>query len=87
MTINPNFVLRELAGEWLLVSIGEGEEIKRLLYLNEIGKDIYLHLKNGLRGSALLDALCQEYEADPQILQADVEEFLQTLREYRILQD
>lgn len=87
MTINPNFVLRELAGEWLLVSIEEGEEIKRLLYLNEIGKDIYLHLKDGLEGADLLDALYQEYDADPQILKADVEAFLQTLRDYRILQD
>ena len=29
MTVNPQYILRELAGQWLLVSIGE-EENKRL---------------------------------------------------------
>ncbi|MBR4308040.1 MAG: hypothetical protein IKT58_00450, partial [Oscillospiraceae bacterium] len=65
MKLSSNFILRRLAGEWLLVSIADGEEVKRLLYLNEIGKDIYTHLQNGLEGQALLDALCEEYDADP----------------------
>ena len=76
MTINPDFILREFAGEWILVSICENEEHKRILYLNEIGKDIYSHLQEGSEGKALLSALEEEYEADPQILQQDVEEFL-----------
>ena len=87
MTINPNFILREFAGEWILVSICENEEHKRILYLNEIGKDIYSHLQEGLEGNKLLAALEEEYEADPQVLQQDVEEFLQILRSYNILID
>ena len=87
MTVNPNFILRELAGEWLLVSICENEENKRLLYLNEIGKDIYTYLKAGVEGEALLKALSQEYEVDTETLHADVEEYLSILRSYKVITD
>lgn len=86
MTVNPQYILRELAGQWLLVSIGE-EENKRLLYLNEIGKDIYTHLSNGLEGDDLLAALQEEYEADPATLRTDVEEYLKLLRAYNVIMD
>lgn len=87
MTINPDFILREFAGEWILVSICENEDYKRILYLNEIGKDIYSHLQKGLTEDALVSALQDEYEADADVLKQDVEEFLQILRSYNILID
>ena len=87
MTINPDFILREFAGEWILVSIAENEENKRILYLNEIGKDIYSHLQEGLEGDALIAALQEEYEAEADVLQQDVEEFVQILRSYRVVID
>ena len=87
MTINPDFVLREFAGEWILVSIAENAENKRILYLNEIGKDIYSHLQEGLEGDALIAALQEEYEAEAEVLQQDVEEYLQLLRSYKVIVD
>jgi len=87
MTVNPQYILRELAGQWLLVSIAEDEENKRLLYLNEIGKDIYTHLSNGLEGDALLTALQEEYDADPDTLSSDVTEYLTLLRTYNVIMD
>ena len=86
MTVNPQYILRELAGQWLLVSIGE-EENKRLLYLNEIGKDIYTHLSHGLEGAALPTALQEEYETDPTTLSSDVAEYLNLLRTYNVIMD
>ncbi len=85
MIVNPDFILREFAGEWILVSIAENEENKRILYLNEIGKDIYTHLLEGLEGDSLLNALQEEYEADPQVLKQDVEEYMEILRSYRVI--
>ncbi len=85
MTVNPNYILRNLAGQYILVSVAENEEAKRLLYLNEIGKDIYTHLKNGLTGDALLAALQEEYDADPTTLRQDVEEYLTLLRSYNVI--
>ncbi len=87
MTLNPNFILRELAGQSLLVSIVDGENNKRLLYLNDIGKDIYLHLREGLFGDALIAALITEYDVEEEALRADVEEFLGTLRSQGIVED
>ncbi len=87
MNLNPNFILREIAGESLLVSIVEGEDSKRLLYLNGIGKDVYLHLREGKRDEALIAALMEEYEVDEATLRNDVEEFFGTLRMHGILED
>ncbi len=87
MTVNPNYILRELAGQYILVSIAEEEEHKRLLYLNEIGKDIYTHLSNGLEGDALLSALQEEYDADPTTLSEDVSEYLTLLRNFKVITD
>ena len=87
MNLNPNFILREIAGESLLVSIVEGEDSKRLLYLNGIGKDVYLLLREGKRDEALIAALMEEYEVDEATLRNDVEEFFGTLRMHGILED
>ena len=57
------------------------------MYLNEIGKDIYTHLKEGLEGQSLLDALYEEYEADPATLSSDVAEYLNLLRTYNVIMD
>ncbi len=87
MTVNPDFILRELAGQYILISIAEEQEHKRLLYLNEIGKDIYVHLCNGLEGELLLSTLQEEYDADPSALRADVAEYLGLLRTYNVIKD
>ena len=87
MTLNPNFILREIAGQSLLVSIVDGEDSKRLLYLNGIGTDIYMHLREGLFGEALIAALLEEYDAEETALRADVDEFLATLRSHGIVED
>ena len=87
MTVNPDFVLRELAGQWLLVSIAEDEDSKRLLYLNEIGKDIFTHLQEGLEGDALLTTLQEEYDIDTVTLRTDIEEYLTLLRSYNVITD
>ena len=87
MNLNPNFILREIAGESLLVSIVEGEDSKRLLYLNGIGKDVYLLLREGKRDEALIAALMEEYEVDEATLRNDVEDFFGTLRMHGILED
>lgn len=86
MTLNPNFILREIAGQSLLVSFVDGEDSKRLLYLNDIGRDIYLHLREGLFGDALIAALLEEYEVEESALRADVDEFLTTLRSQGIIE-
>ncbi len=87
MTLNPNFILREIAGQSLLVSIVDSEDSKRLLYLNEIGKDIYLHLREGLFGESLIAALLEEYEVEEAALRADTQEFLATLQSHGVITD
>ena len=85
MKLNPKYILREVAGETLLVSIADLTAPKRLLCLNELGKDIYLHLQKGLSEDEIFAALFAEYEVEPQALRADLDEFLATLRAYEVI--
>ena len=85
MKLNSKYILREVAGETLLVSLADANSTKRLLCLNELGKDIYLHLQKGLSKEETFVALLEEYDVEPQVLQADLDEFLATLQEYGVI--
>lgn len=85
MKLNPKYILREVAGETLLVSLADATAPKRLLCLNELGKDIYHRLEKGLSKEEIFVSLLEEYDVEPQILQADLDEFLATLQEYGVI--
>ena len=85
MKLNPKYILREVAGETLLVSLADLNSAKRLLCLNELGKDIYFHLQKGLSKEDIFAALLEESEVEPEVLQADLDAFLATLKEYGVI--
>ena len=85
MKLNPKYVLREVAGETLLISLADLSTPKRLLCLNELGKDIYACLQKGLSKEEIFAALLEEYEVEAQVLQSDLDDFLVTLKEYGVI--
>lgn len=87
MMIDPNFVLREVAGETLLISLADISETKRLLCLNEIGREIFLLLKQGREEEQIVNALLEEYAVGEDTLRDDVREFLTELERFGVLRD
>lgn len=85
MKLNPKYILREIAGETILVSLSDISAPKRLLCLNDLGKDIYTLLQKDLSKEAILAALLAEYEVESDVLKADLEEFLSTLKSYGVI--
>lgn len=85
MKLNSKYILREIAGETILVSLADISTTKRLLCLNELGRDIYTRLLRGMSEEEIFAELLNEYEVEPHILRADLEDFLSTLRSYGVI--
>ena len=81
MKINENFVLRELAGTWVVLSLSDATvDFNGMLTLNESGVLLWNTLEKGADMDALVGALLAEYDVPPAQARADVEEFVEKLR-------
>lgn len=86
MKIKREFVLREIAGDILLVPTGKTAlDLNGMLTMNEVGADIWKMLPEVKDADEIVSRLLQEYEADPEEVKRDVEEFLDKFRELGIL--
>ena len=83
MNVKLDFVLREIAGETLLVPAGKTAlDLNGMLPLNETGAALWRMLPEAADAEALTQGLLQEFEGAPaEQGRADVEEFLARLRE------
>ncbi len=85
MRLNPQFILRKVAGETLLISIQDITAPQKLLVLNELGADIYSLLQKEYSPAQIRDELLLQYEVEPDILARDIDEFLSALTAYGAL--
>ena len=88
MNVKLDFVLREIAGETLLVPAGKTAlDLNGMLTLNETGAALWRMLPEAPDAEALTQGLLQEFEGAPaEQVRAEVEEFLARLRELGIVE-
>lgn len=86
MKIKKEFVLREIAGDYILVPVGNtAMEFNGLITLNEVSALLWEKLQNEVSLEQLIDAVLEEYEVDRTTAAQDVEEFVDKLKETKIL--
>ena len=86
MKLKQNYALREIAGELLLVPVGKASlNFNQMLTLNEVGADIWRLIPEADSEEEIVTRLLQEYEVDPEVLRADVAEFIESVRKLGIL--
>ena len=86
MKIKRDFILREIAGDILLVPAGKTAlDLNGMLTLNEVGADIWKMLPQVENEEEIVARLAQDYDADPAQVREDVAEFIGHLRELGIL--
>lgn len=86
MTIRKQLVKRTIAGDVILVPVGDASlELKGLLTLNETGERLWDILPQCDSQEALVQRLLEEYDVEEAVLRADVEAFLVRLRQLEIL--
>ena len=86
MKIKREFVLREIAGDLLLVPTGKTAlDLNGMLTLNEAGAEIWKMLPEVESEDEIVSRLLEEYDAEEAALREDVGAFLDKLRSLEIL--
>ena len=81
MKLKENFVLRQVAGSYVVVAVGAASvDFNGMLTLNESGALLWRTLEGGADRAALLAALTSEYDVDEAQAARDLDEFLNSLR-------
>lgn len=80
MKASKDFILREIAGEYILVPAGAAStRLNGLITLNELGWFIFKTLETEQTLDSLTDAITAEYDVEREVACADALEFLQQL--------
>lgn len=88
MRASNDYILREIAGETILIPSGAAaQRFNGLVTLNELGSFIWKALAEPLTLDALTARITDVYEVDAAAARADAAEFLEKLREVGALED
>lgn len=82
MRIKDGFVLREVAGQSMVIATGEASKnFHGMIKLNETGKVIWQGLQEGMKEDEIVKNLQEKYEIDLETAKADTEAFLTKMEE------
>lgn len=86
MRISDQYMLRQVADEYLVIPVGEAAlKVKGLIGLSESGSLLYRKLQDGCSEEELVGALLAEYDIDSETARVDTGEFLDQMRRMGIL--
>ena len=87
MKIKKGFILREVAGNYIVVSIGEMvKQFNGVINLNQTGAFMWKHLEKGGNQESLVDALLMEYDVEKEKAEVDAKKFIDTLSKAGIIE-
>ena len=86
MKIKDGFILRKVADRYIAVAVGkESVNFNAMISVNETGAFLWEKLKNETTEEELLSALTAEYDVDEETAKTDISEFLEKLRDGKLL--
>lgn len=87
MKIKEGFILREVAGSYLVVAVGKAvKEFGGVVNLNETGAFLWKLLEKSSTQSEMVDALLNEYDVDRDTAEKDVKAFTDKLMEAKLVE-
>lgn len=87
MKIKEGFVVRELAGESVVIALGEASKIfNGIIKLNDTGRSIWELLSKGCEREEAIEAMLSEYDVDRATIEADFDRFVEALKGANILE-
>lgn len=88
MKIKEGFMLRDIAGTWIIVPIGKRVvEFNGLMTLSDSGAFLWRNLENNVDIKDLISSLLNEYDIDELTAKADVEEFIASIHEKGLIEE
>ena len=88
MRIKDGFLLREVAGNYVVIATGEDAlEFNSIVTINEIGAFIWNKITEGKDADAIADAITGEYSVDRDTALKDTNDFINQLKEAKIIEE
>lgn len=81
MKLKEGFVMREVAGEIIVLPSGDNLDLNMMITLNDTGKFLWERLEKGAEIEELVQAMLGEYDVDADTARAGVERFVAKLQE------
>ena len=82
MKIKEGFVLREVAGSYVVVAVGNAvKAFNGIINLNETGAFLWKQVEKGCDVEGLTQAILSEYEIEEGIARSDAQKFMDKLTE------
>lgn len=86
MRINKEFVLREIAGDYVIIPTGQTVlEFNGLITVNEVGVVLWNMLQNEVTEDQLVEGILEEYDVEEEVAREDIRNFLDRLIQGKIL--
>ena len=86
MKIKDGYLLRNVANNYIVVAVGEaGIDFNGIITINETGAMLWKFLEDGVSKDELVLKLTEEYEVSKEIAEADVDSFLNIMKEADLL--
>ena len=80
MKIKKGFVLRRVMGNYVVVAVGEASRSFRgMIKLNPTAAEVWKGIDKGLSVSEICDAICEEYDVERSVAEADVNKVVEEL--------
>lgn len=86
MKLKDGFILREIAGQIIVLPSGNDLDLNMMITLNDVGKFIWLLLEKETNEEAIVSAILNEYDVDRTTAQAAVAGFIRKLNEHGFLE-
>lgn len=80
MKVDKEFVLREIAGDYIIIPTGKTVlEFNGLITVNEVGVSLWNMLQNEITFEGLVQGILDEYDVEEEVAREDIQEFLDML--------
>ncbi len=86
MRIEKDFILREIAGDYIIIPTGRTVlDFNGLITVNEVGVTLWKMLQEEVTLETLVQGVLAEYDVEEEVAREDIQEFLDKLAEGGIL--
>ena len=86
MKIKDGFLLRQVAGQTVVLPTGGGLDLNMMITLNDTGAFLWEHLQADTDETALVTALLAEYDVTEEKARQAVDGFIATLNDHGFLE-
>lgn len=86
MKLKQGFIMREIAGEIIVVPSGDEMNLNMMITLNNTGRFLWQRLEADATMDELVQEMLDEYDVDEQTARAGAERFVSKLKERGFLE-